>query len=295
MRSKWLRGLFAVVVALASVYTLLTLLARPAADHSFFAAQPRPLVIAHQGGDGLWPGNTLYAFERAAAMGVDVLEMDMHRTADGALVVIHDRTVDRTTDGAGAIAAMSLAEIKQLDAGYDWSPDNGRTFPFRGQGIAIPTLNEIFERFPEYRMNIEIKPDDPAVAEALCALISDYAMTERALVASFHTAPLQAFRRACPTVATSAPEDEVRTFFVLQTLFLDATFSPPGYALQVPEYGGGLHILTSRFVAAAQSRNLEVHAWTINEVEAMQRMHDLGVDGIITDYPDRLLDLLGRN
>ena len=124
-------------------------------------------MIAHQGGDGLWPGNTLYAFEQAAALGVDVLEMDLHITKDGVLVINHDETVDRTTDGTGTIEDMTLAELKALDAGYDWSKDGGQTFPYRGMGLTIPTLEEIFQTFPEYHMTIEIKKTTGSMAATI--------------------------------------------------------------------------------------------------------------------------------
>ncbi|MCI0398172.1 MAG: glycerophosphodiester phosphodiesterase [Chloroflexi bacterium] len=294
-QSRLIRVLLVVVAILMFLYGALALLARPAPDHIFFTQGPaRPLVIAHQGGDGLWPGDTLYAFERAAGMGVDVLEMDVHSTADGALVLMHDDTVDRTTDGAGKINSLTLDELKSLDAGYDWSPDGGQSFPYRGQGITAPTLEEIFTTFPSQWMVIEIKQVEPPIVEPLCQMIRQYGLADRALVASFHKQTMAAFRTACPEVATSAAEDEIRPFFILNTLFLGALHSPPAHAFQVPEYSGSLHVLTPRFVRGAHGRNLEVHAWTINETADMQRMLDLGIDGIITDYPDRLLELLDR-
>lgn len=286
--------LLVLVVALA----VLAVLAKPAEDHPFFSAgPPQPWVMAHQGGDGLWPGDTMYAFERAAAMGVDVLEMDMHSTADGVLVLMHDDTVDRTTDGEGPINDFTLAELKTLDAGYDWPTDPDMadgTFPYRGQGITVPTLEEVFIAFPDWRMNIEIKQVDPPIAEPFCQLVRQYGMEEQVLVGSFHQEAMDAFRSACPEVATSGTEDEIRPFYILNTLFLGFLYTPPAQAFQVPEYSGSLHVLTPRFIRGAQGRNVEVHPWTINEVEDMERMIDMGVNGIITDYPDRLLDLLGR-
>ena len=197
MRFKWLGLLLGFVVALIAVYVVLSLLARPAGEYPFFAQfEQRPLVMAHQGGNGLWPDNTLYAFERAAAMGVDVLEMDLHSTADGVLVVMHDDTVDRTTDGSGPIQSLTLEEIKALDAGYRWSADEGQTFPFRGQGITVPTLEEVFAAFPDVALNIEIKQAEPSLVEPFCQLIRAYGMGERVLVASFHQESIKACRQA---------------------------------------------------------------------------------------------------
>ncbi len=132
MKQKVWRVLAIIIAVIAVAMLVAAIWARPVADHSFYSQFSRwPLVIAHQGGYGLWPSNTMYAYERAADMGVDMLEMDLHITADGALVLMHDETVDRTTDGSGEIEAMTLAEIKQLDAGYTWTHDDGATYPFR--------------------------------------------------------------------------------------------------------------------------------------------------------------------
>jgi glycerophosphoryl diester phosphodiesterase len=285
-------GLFAVPL---SVYVVLALLARPAADRPFFVQGPGgPLVMAHRGGKGLWPENTLYAFDQAVALGVDVLEMDIQRTADGVLVVLHDDTVDRTTNGTGPVDALSLEEVKALDAGYDWTPDDGRTYPYRGQGIHVPTVEEVFAAYPDMLMNIEIKPDEPSLAMPLCQLIRDYGMVDRVLIASFHAGAIRAFRQACPEVATTAAESEVIPLFVLGKVFLEGVYGPRAEAVQVPEHRVGLRVLTPRFVDAAHRRGLLVHAWTINDADDMRRLLDLGLDGIITDHPERLMEVLGR-
>jgi len=295
MRSKWLTIVLSIMAALAAAYAIAALVARPAAGRPFFAqSEQRPLVMAHQGGKGLWPENTLYAFERAVELGVDVLEMDIHTTADGVPVVMHDDTVDDTTNGSGPLLSFTLEELKGLDAGYHWSPDGGQTFPHRGQGIRVPTMEEVFAAFPGMPMNIEIKQAEPSMVAPFCQLIREHDMADKVLVASFHDEAIAEFREACPEVATSTGRSETTALFVLSKLFLEATYSPPANAAQVPEYESGLHVLTPRFIAAAHNRNLEVHAWTINDEGDMQRLIALGVDGIITDYPDRLLALLER-
>lgn len=285
--------LLVVIAVLAVAYGIAALLARPIPDQPFFG-QGEFLVIAHQGGNGLWPDNTLYAFEHAVALGVDELEMDIHSTQDGVLVVIHDDTVDRTTDGTGPVQGFTLAELQALDAAYDWTSDDGVSFPHRGQGITIPTVEEVFTAFPDTRMVIEIKQTDPSIVDSFCSLIREHGKTEQVVVASFDAGTIKAFRRACPEVATSASQQEVMVFYGLSTAFLGAAYSPPAEAMQVPEYRSGIHVTTRRFVNTAHRRNVDVHVWTVNDVEAMQRLIDLGVDGIITDYPDRLLELLGR-
>ncbi|MFN2198000.1 MAG: glycerophosphodiester phosphodiesterase [Anaerolineales bacterium] len=296
MKRSLLRYLTGLLLGIALLIAILWLLARPAAPHPFFTGSPpRPWVIAHQGGDGLWPGDTLFALQNAEKLGVDVLEMDIHASADGIIVLMHDETVDRTTDGTGLIKEQTFAELQTLDAGYDWSPDDGATYPFRGQGIQITSLEEVFQAFPQKRMNIEIKQVDPPIAEEFCGLIRQYNMQERVLVASFHTEAMRAFRQACPEVATSGDQAEITRFFVLNTLFLGGLVSPDYTSVQVPEYSSGLHVLTPHFVRGAHGRGLEVHVWTVNQQEEMARFLDLGVDGIITDYPDRLLALLDRS
>lgn len=292
---RWQSVLLLIVIGLLAVYAVLAALARPRPEIAFFERGADVLVMAHQGGDGLWPSNTLYAFERAVELGVDVLELDVHSSSDGVLVVIHDDTVDRTTDGSGRVNELTLAELRALDAGYDWSPERaGESFPFRDQGLTIPTLAEVFEAFPDHRINIEIKQLSPGIVAPLCELIRAYGREESVLVGSFHDTALSAFRSACPEVATSAGPGEVRRFFVLSTAFLGALFRPVADAFQVPEYQGELHVVTSRFVQAAQGKNVDVHVWTVDEPADMERLIALGVDGIITDRPDRLLALLGR-
>ena len=264
-----------------------------AGEHSYFAQdEGRPLVMAHRGGAGLWPENTMFAFERAAEMGAEVIETEIHSTADNKLVFIHDETVDRTTNGTGPVNSFTLAELKELDAGYNWTTDGGRTFPFRGKGITVPTLEEVFTGLPNMRINIDIKPITPSLAAPLCEMIHKFGGVDRVMVASFSAKALKEFRRVCPPVATSASRREVTQFFLMNLVFLGPAYRPACHALQVPEYSSGLHVLTKRFLQTAHRLNLRVHAWTINEVVDMKRLLELGVDGIITDYPDRLVSLL---
>ena len=253
----------------------------------------RPLVMAHRGGAGLWPENTMHAFKRAVELGVDVLETEVHCTADGVLVVSHDSTVDRTTNGSGPIRAFTSEELKTLDAGYNWTSDGGQTFPFRGSGITVPTLEELFTDLPSnVRINIDMKQVKPSLVGPLCETLRAFEAVDRVLVASFNSKALKAFRRVCPEVTTSAGRGELALFFVMNLVFLGATYRPSCQVFQVPEYSSGIQVLTKRFVDTAHALHLEVHAWTINEVSDMTRMLALGVDGIITDYPDRLISLL---
>ena len=289
------RILLMIAVVLVTGIVIAHLTAEPAADHPFFeqfSADQYPLVIAHAGSE-LYPTDTLYALSEYAEMNVDILEMDLHMTADGEIILIHDDTVDRTTDGTGDVREMTLAELQALDAGWYWTSD-GENYPFRGLGITIPTLSAVFEAFPEYAMIIEIKQEEPSMAVPLCELIREYGMENKVLVPSFSDAAIQEFRAACPEVATAAARDEVFDFVVRGFLLMGGTISPEYQALQVPEKEGSIPVVTPLFLWFAHNRNIEVHIWTINQPEDMRRFIDMGLDGIMTDRTDLLIETLGR-
>jgi glycerophosphoryl diester phosphodiesterase len=263
-----------------------------AVDYQVFKQNAaRPLVFAHRGGAKIAPENTIFAFTKAVEMGVDAIELDVHGTADGKMVVMHDATVDRTTDGSGAVNTKTLAELKQLNAGYRWSPDGGNTFPFRESKLSIPTLEEVFDAFPQMTFNIEPKQGEPSIIEPLCRTLREHRMTERVIVGSFSQSIIDEFRATCPEVATSASPSEVGKFLTMFKAGLSKNYSPVMQALQVPE-SAGVQVVSREFIEAAHERNLKVHVWTVNETTDMQRLLEMGVDGIMTDYPDRLLALL---
>ena len=183
-----------------------------------------PYVIAHQGGDALRPGNTLLAFRHAQALGVDVLEMDVHATRDGVVVVMHDATVDRTTNGSGLVREMTYAELAKLDAAYRW-PYEGDEYPWRGRGVVAPTLDQVLTEFPEARFNVEIKQHEPSIAGEVCVLLRRHGAHRRTLVASFEKRTIVEFRKRCPEVATSAASGEARTFALLRAAAVDGAVS----------------------------------------------------------------------
>lgn len=295
MKRLWI----APFLILGAFYVLMAWLSEPVPNHPFFTDYTAdPLVIAHQGGDGLRPSNTMSAFTHAVELGVDVLEMDIHSTADDVLVTIHDETVDRTTNGSGRVHEFTLAELQELDAGYHWPTVVGHAqpgeHPYRGQGIVIPTLEEVFQNFSDVPMVIEIKQGEPSIARPFCDLIHQYEMEDKLLVAAFNKETLEDFRAICPDVITSGAEDEIRVFYILHRLGLSGGYQTAVYAFQVPEYSGDFRVLTPRFIRNANDHNVDVHAWTINTTADMERFVEMGVDGIITDYPDQLLEVLGR-
>ncbi len=297
IRTKRIRALLLAAALLTIAYASARALAHPAAPHPWTvwsAAQRQPLVFAHQGGEGIRPSNTMLAFDHAAALGADVLDADMHITQDGVLVLMHDETVDRTTDGAGAIRALTAAHIQALNAAYRFSTDGGATFPFRAGRASVPTLEALFKAHPVKHFGIEIKQTPPDIALPFCALIRKHNLQDKVLVSSFRQENMDAFRRACPEVATSATQNEAALFVVLSALRLEHVLTPAYQSLQVPERFSGIVVLTPRLIEAARNRNLLVQPWTINSEGDLRRVVALGVEGINTDYPDRLLSILGR-
>ena len=288
---KRIKTLLVLLLIIFIAYGILRLLAKPIPDHPYFIPD-KFLVIAHRGGLSLGPENTIYTFRKAVKLGVDVLEMDVRSTRDGQLIILHDDTVARTTNATGPVQNYTLVDLKKLDAAHRWSPDNGQTFPLRNKGVKIPTLHEVFKAFPQTKLNVEIKEARSSTIQSLCRLIRDYQMTNNVVVASFDTDSLKEFRRLCPQVATSAGASEARLFFGLQKAYLEAAYSPDAQVLQVPETLRDLRIVNKRFIEAAHARNMRVQVWTVNDVNTMQRLINLGVDGIMTDYPQRLLELL---
>lgn len=239
------------------------------------------------------PENTMVAFEAAVELGADVLETDIHGTADGVLMAYHDDSVERTTDGEGLLREMTLAQIKELDAGYQWTPDDGESYPQRGKGLTVPTLEALFEAFPGMRFNIDIKQQAPSIVRPFAEMIRKYGKENEVLVGSFYNDVINAFRKEIPEVATAGGAAETRNFYLLSKVYLESMARPQAQAFQVPEYDGtGLRVVTERFITAAHKRGIEVHVWTVNDPDEMRRLIEIGVDGIFTDYTSRLLRVL---
>jgi glycerophosphoryl diester phosphodiesterase len=294
MRSKPFKTLFAILFLVFIVAVIVNPKTPPT---QYYMNAPQTLVIAHQGGDGVWPGDTMFAFEKAVEIGSDVLEMDAHITKDGQIVLMHNETVDDTTDGTGLIEEMTLAELRELDAAHDWSIDGDKTFPYRGQGIQIPTLDELFQKFPQIRYLIEIKLTENPIDKPLCELIRNHGMEQKVIIGSFHDEAMKNFRATCPEVATSASRTEVRNYVLLGKVFLWG-FVIPGYQTIQPPYDPeeslGIPIMTERFIRESHAKNIRVEPWTVNDPALMKQYIEWGVDGIITDRPDLLIDVLGR-
>ena len=239
--------------------------------HSFLAL-PSPIAFAHRGGAGDLPENTLAAFEIARALGYQYLETDAHLTRDGVLVAFHDDRLDRVTDRTGAIAELGVAEVEAADAGYAFSADGGRTFPFRGRGIRVPRLEELLVRRPDACVNIDPKSD--ACVGPLAALLDRLGAWGRVCVGSFSDHRLRRIRalgrgRACTSMGPRA---------VATTRVIAATGSLPRLGddcIQVPIGRGPFRIVTERFVRAAHRAGLAVHVWTINHETTIDELLDL--------------------
>ncbi|MFN8640307.1 MAG: glycerophosphodiester phosphodiesterase [Candidatus Binatia bacterium] len=251
---------------------------------SYFSP-PRPRVFGHRGACGVAPENTLPAFALATALGADYLELDVHATSDGEVVVLHDPLLDRTTNGSGPVREQRWRDVAQLDAGWHFTHD-GHTFPYRGQGVRIPRLAEVLAAHPGRRFNIEIKQGDPAIVAATLAVLRHADALDRTLLAAEHDDIMAAIRAAVgDTVATGMSVGDVVAF--IDRLLRDdwADYAPPGTALQVPPAHDGIAIVSAASVAAAHRVGLEVHVWTINDAAEIDRLLDLGVDGVMSDLP----------
>lgn len=291
---KGLRRLLKASGVVALLIAALAVVAPPDLEDEYEAtlagglAPARPAVIAHRGGAGIAPENTLLAFAAGLAYS-EALELDVRLTADGQLVVIHDETVDRTTSGTGRVRELTVAQLKELDAGYWFTPD-GVNYPYRGRGVEIPLLSEVLDAFPDVSLIIEIKDEDEEAARALAALLAEKGRAERVVVGSFNDRVIAAFRRASPQTPTTAAMGEAVRFLVLSRLGLDSLVRVPWQSLSVPPRYGPLPVISSGLIEAAHRKGVPVHAWTINDLDEARRLAALGVDGIITDYPDRILE-----
>ncbi|HEX8246173.1 MAG TPA: glycerophosphodiester phosphodiesterase [Longimicrobium sp.] len=255
--------------------------------HRYLAGAP--LLIAHRGGSALVPENTLAAFRRALAWWrADLLEIDVQPTRDGEAVVIHDSTVDRTTDGTGAVSAHTVAELKRLDAGYRFTPDAGKTFPCRGRDVRLSTLREVLEALPHARVNVEIK--DARAQQAVWDTVHDLHAVHRVLIAAGDRKNRARFRGYAGPVSAGA--QDMYAFYGLHLARAGRLWSPTVDAFQMPEARGGRQVLTPRMLAELQARSVAVHVWTIDDARDMRRLLEWGVDGVITDRPDRLARVL---
>jgi glycerophosphoryl diester phosphodiesterase len=248
----------------------------------------RPQVIAHRGGSALRPENTFAAFDHGLSLGADGLELDVHLSRDGVVVVHHDATLDRTTNGSGPIATYAASELARLDAGYHFGAPR---FEFRGQAGGIPTLADVLRRYRGIPIIVELKVNEAVMAARTIDDIRAAGALDRVALGSFGTRVLRAARQYEPHLVTGSSKEETR--LALYRSWVRWPVRHPAYdAFQVPEVAGTTRVVSPRFVQYAHESGVAVQVWTVDRVDDMRRLIAWGVDGIITDRPDIAVEVV---
>ncbi len=248
--------------------------------------------MAHRGQSASVPESTMMSFKQAYDLGVDFLETDARLTRDHEVVLFHDSTLDRTTNGKGKLAKYSLAELKALDLGYYFQRPGMVDFPFRGQGLQILTLAEFLGAFPRVHVNIDLKQKDPTLPARVASILKQEGAEDRVIVASFHQKQINLFRQiAGPRVTTSAGPIEVLRFLIGSVHGRPFKQPPPYSAFQVPVGLGPFKVVTPQKISFAHEKGVAVQVWTINNQQKMLQLIDWGVDGIFTDTPELLIEI----
>ncbi len=268
----------------------------------------RPIVYAHQGGALEAPSSTLFSFVRAVGLGCEAIEMDVHRTRDGVLVVAHDDTVDATANRSGVIAEMTWSELRELDNAYWFVDGHGATiekdpsaYYLRGRsasdpGFGFARLEDVLAQFPTTFLNFDIKESAPQVVpyeEDLARMLRRFDRSSDVIVASFLDESLDVFRSFAPEIHTSlGPRDSLAVGLAIRGEGPEAVLHESSVALQLPTHFGRTEILDTEFIQGAHERGLAVHAWTIDEPDDMHLLLQRGIDGIISDRPTVAVDVV---
>ena len=249
----------------------------------------RTLVIPHGGGDALFPENTLLAYERTITMGADVVDVDLQLSRDNVVVAIHDGNTRRTTGHNALVSSMTAAELRKLDAG--WSFTSGGAHPLRNKNVHIPMLEEILKRFPTRLLSLDLKNESLAMVKPVCDLLRKYNRKSDAFVGGNNDGQVLAFRKECPDVQTSATMVDVYASRAARDS--GAKDFVPAVVVDQPPYRIGNRILVDReSLAFAHAHGVAILTWVVNDPTDMKRLVQLGVDGIYTSYPDRLLKVI---
>ncbi|SHJ97855.1 glycerophosphodiester phosphodiesterase [Alicyclobacillus sp. TC] len=244
-----------------------------------------PLIFAHRGASAAAPGNTLTAFQMAVDLGADILETDVHWTRDAQIVIAHDPVVETVSNGTGKISDLTLSELKRLDFGYRFTTDGGKTHPFRGKGIRIPTLEEALQQFPQTLFNIDLKPKNGISIQSFLRVLDDANAMKRVIVASFHTNHLQRVRSLQKDLPTSASTWEVAQFWLFAR-GLGVRQDWPFCALQIPYRFLKWTIATEKMIQYASRERISVDVWTVDQPSDIMRLFQLGIRGIVTNRVD---------
>lgn len=290
------RILTALFLCMILYISLLLIVVPERPDKPFFELD-KPIVIAHRGGGSLAPENTLVAFEKARSLGVEVLELDLQMTKDGHLVVFHDETLERTTNGEGRVTELTLSELRRFDAAYTFRDIRGR-YIYRDQGIKIPTLEEVFQQFGDLRLIIDIKDVDYSqheheLEQTLWDLIERYNMQEKVLVYSFSEEVIRRFDMyAQGQVALGAPNEEVTRFVFFHKLFLNRLYRPQSDTFLVQPQVTIFNLKDKKLIDGAEQLNMQLFYWTIDQEQEMRQLLERGAHGIVTNRPDLLLRVI---
>ena len=253
-----------------------------------------PFVIAHRGSSGRAPENTVEAFDRALFDdGAEGLELDVQRTRDGVVVVLHDSTVDRTTDGSGRVDEFDFHDLRRLDAGAGFVDGEGER-PFAGRGVRVPSLEEVLQRYPDTWLSIDLKQGDPWTERAVVWLVERSGVHERVVVSAESPASARRLAALAPDLPRFFDRATARSFYVRHLTRFWWGYRPPARSLQIPVVFGRRRLDTPRLIGDAHRFGIAVRYWTVNDPETMERLIDRGADGIITDHPARLREVLER-
>ncbi len=253
-----------------------------------YLSHEHPIRFAHRGSRVLWPENTMVAFQGAVDLGLRYIETDLHLSRDGRVVVFHDDHLDRLTDGVGKVWEWDWEHLRHLDAAHHFGEPQG--YPLRGQDVGIPLFEEVVFTFPDCLFNLDLK--QPGMEQVTAEEVRRLGVFDRVLIGSFHGSRVRRFRRITEgRVATSAGPAEIAGVLAASLLG-----KAPGRAdaLQIPLQAGAFPMVSRHLVNAAHRAGKHVHVWTVNGAEEMHRVLDLGVDGIMTDRPDLLNEVLAE-
>ena len=254
-----------------------------------------PVTISHQGGNKVYPDQSMLAFNNSIRLGIQVLELDVHRTSDSVLVINHDTSIDRLTNKTGIIKEMTCGELQSVDGAYNWTI-NGEDYPYRGKGVKILSLEQLFDQYPNQLYDIEIKQNDPPIENDLCDLLRKYDIaSDQVIVASFYDNIINRFHDVCPEVAISLSVNKGTKLSVLSRIGLERLLPVNSVIAQLPltfpSPFGDLK-LDKRYINAFSKGERQVWVWTVDDSSMIEEVIEMGVHGILTDRPDVLMNVI---
>ena len=296
---KVFKIIISIIVGIALVFGIIQLIpVKDVIESNPFAISNngRPLVIAHGGAKDLFPENTMVAFDGSVAIGIDMLEIDVCLTKDDILITHHDKTIDSMSDGSGKIRDYNFEELKAFNFGDGFKDLDGNN-PYADAHVSVTKLSEVFEKYPDMLYNVEIKDGGETgekAASILYQLIKEYDLTNQILVPSFSDDTINHFRSLTEnTILTSSAREETKKFIYAHLAQVDnLVFDVKYEAMQLPLSNSGVNLAKKAIIKDAHRRNIAVHYWTIDDKETMKDLILMGADGIITDRPDLLNEVL---